>query len=283
MSPGGSGRRNATGIDSMGQERQAGDTEWDNGRVTVGRSFLRDLEGLWAEVLKFAAVVEETLDRSVHALCDGHVEQADQVKRQKRHVDRWEVQIERECVRVLALHQPVASDLRRVAAVLKINGDLHRLGDLARHIAKRVKKLAADPRATPIPQPLEDLGLEALDQVHGSLDALTRCDVALAQSVIAADQRVDRDYRAVQKQLKQEIALSPERINSLLRLVNTARNLERIADHASKIAEAVIYLKQGEILRHRPADAEATDGPRRDPSAPAVNPIAGERPTTPWR
>ena len=258
----------------MGQELQAGDSEWDDGRVTVGRSFLRDLEGLWAEVLKFAAVVEDTLDRSVRALRDGRVDQADEVKRQKRLVDRWEVQIERECVRVLALHQPVASDLRRVAAVLKINGDLHRLCDLARHIAKRVKKLAADPRATPIPQPLEDLGLEALDQVHDSLDALTQSDVALAQSVIVADQRIDRDYRAVRKQLKQEIAVCPERINTLLRLVNTARNLERIADHAAKIAESVIYLKQGEILRHRPAVAEAPTAPRCDTPATAVNPIA---------
>ena len=132
-----------------------------------------------------------------------------EVKRQKRLVDRWEVQIEQECVRVLALHQPVASDLRRVAAVLKINGDLHRLCDLARHIAKRVKKLAADPQATPIPQALEDLGVEALDQVHESLDALTRSNVTLARSVIDADQRIDRDYRAIQKQLKQEIVRLP--------------------------------------------------------------------------
>ena len=179
------------------------------GGSTVSRCFVRDMEGLWSELLKFAAVVEESLDRCLQALRDGRVDQAQEVKRQKRLVDRWEVQIERECVRVLALHQPVASDLRRVAAVLKINGDLHRLCDLARHIAKRVKKLAADPQATPIPQPLEDLGLEALDQVHDSLDALTRSNVALARSVIAADQRIDRDYRAVQKQLKQEIALSP--------------------------------------------------------------------------
>ena len=238
----------------MGQELPAGDSEWDNGRVSVGRSFLRDLEGLWAEVLKFAAVVEDTLDRSVHALCDGRVEQADEVKRQKRLVDRWEVQIERECVRVLALHQPVASDLRRVAAVLKINGDLHRLCDLARHIAKRVKKLAADPQAFPIPQTLENLAVEALSQIHASLDALTQSNVSRAQAVIAADQRVDNNYRAVQKQLKAEMVKNPERIDTWLRLVNTARNLERIADHAAKIAESVIYLKQGEILRHRPAD-----------------------------
>jgi phosphate transport system protein len=185
-------------------------------------------------------------------------------------VNRWEVQIERECVRVLALHQPVASDLRRVAAVLKINADLDRLSELARHIAKRVKKLAGDPQAVPIPQALEDLAREALDQVHDSLDSLTRSDVALARAVIAADQRVDRDYRAVRKQIKPEIARSPERLNTWLRLVNTARNLERIADHAANIAESVIYLKQGEILRHRSA-AELSGDASLDSSPPAAN------------
>ena len=244
----------------MPEELQRLDSGWDNERITVGRSFLRDMESLWSELLKLAAVVEDTLSQSIHALCDGRVELADEVKRQKRVVDRWEVQIERECVRVLALHQPVASDLRRIAAVFKINGDLHRLCDLARHIAKRVKKLAGDPQSVPIPQPIENLGQEALDQVHDSLDALTQADVSRAQAVIAADQRIDRDYRAIRKQLKQEIARSPERINTLLRLVNTARNLERIADHAANIAESVIYLEQGEILRHRPASLELEAG-----------------------
>jgi phosphate transport system protein len=226
------------------------------------------MESLWTEVLKLAAVVEETLSQSVHALCDGRVELAGEVKRQKRVVDRWEVQIERECVRVLALHQPVASDLRRVAVVLKINGDLHRLCDLARHIAKRVKKLCGDPRAVPVPQALEELGLQALAQIHNSLDALSQADVDLAQAVIASDQRIDHAYRALRKQIKQEIVRSPERINTLLRLVNSARNLERIADHAANIAESVIYLKEGEILRHRPADPPTPNDSRRDgPSA----------------
>jgi phosphate transport system protein len=240
-------------MESMPEEPHAVESDWDNERVTLGRSFLRDMEGLWSEVLKLAAVVEDALSQSIHALCDGRVELADEVKRQKRVVDRWEVQIERECVRVLALHQPVASDLRRIAAVFKINGELHRLCDLARHIAKRVKKLAGDPRAVPIPQPIENLGLAALGQVHHSLDALTQADVSGAQAVIAADQQIDHDYRAIRKQLKEEIATSPERISSLLRLVNTARNLERIADHAANIAESVIYLKQGEIRRHQPS------------------------------
>jgi phosphate transport system protein len=258
-----------TGIASMPQQYNAIDSDWDNERVTVGRNFLRDMEGLWSEVLKLAAVVEDALNQSIQGLCDGRVEFAHELKGRKRAIDRWEVQIERECVRVLALHQPVASDLRRVAAILKINGDLERLCDLARHIAKRVKKLAVDPQAFPIPQTLENLALEALSQIHASLDALTQSNVSRAQAVIAADQGVDRNYRAVQKQLKAEIIRNPDRINTWLRLVNTARNLERIADHAAKIAESVIYLKEGEIRRHRLADSS------RDTSLISLPPAAG--------
>jgi phosphate transport system protein len=258
----------------MLQEPQPSDTDGDHGRVTVGRGFLRDMEGLWAEVLKLAAVVEDALSQSIHALCDVRAELAGAVKHQKRVVDRWEVEIERECVRMLALHQPVASDLRRVAVVMKINGELHRLCVLARHIAKRVKKLAADPRALPIPQPLENLGIEALAQVRKSLDALTQSDVSLARTVIAGDQQIDREYRAVQKQLKQEIAGNPARINALLRLVNTARNLERIADHATRIAEAVIYLEQGEILRHRHVAVPERLSLNPSLDSPAANPVS---------
>jgi phosphate transport system protein len=237
----------------MPLEHNALGSDWDNERVSVGRHFLRDMEGLWSDVLKLAAVVEDALNQSIHGLCDGRSELANELKGQKRAIDRWEIRIERECVRVLALHQPVASDLRRVAAILKINGDLERLCDLARHIAKRVKKLAADPHAFPIPQSLENLAMEALSQIRDSLDALTQADVSSAHAVIAADKRVDRNYREVQRQLKADIVRDPDRIDTWLRLVNTARNLERIADHAAKIAESVIYLKQGEILRHRTA------------------------------
>jgi phosphate transport system protein len=245
---------------AMPIEHKTAYSGWDNERVTLGRSFLRDMEGLWADVLKLAAVVEDALNRSIHAICDGRVELAEELKHQKRAMDRWEVQIERECVRVLALHQPVASDLRRVTTVLKINGDLERLCDLARHIAKRVKKLSGDPEAFPIPQSLENLAISALSQIRDGLDALTQSNVARAHAVIAADGQVDVDYRAVQKQLKLEIVRNPERINTWLRLVNTARNLERIADHAAKIAESVVYLKEGEILRHQWAQSSSEPG-----------------------
>ncbi len=225
---------------------------WAGERATLGRHFLRDLEGLWAGVLKLAAVVEDALNRSVRALCDGRADLAEEVKGEERAVDRWEVQIERECLKILALHQPVAGDLRRVAAVLKINGSLERISNLARNIAKRVKKQSSDNQGgfTPIPQQLESMALETLEQVRDSLDALAKSDALLARIVIAGDSRVDGRYRAVLAELKNEIRRDPERLDNWLRLINTARNLERIADHATSIAEAVVYLKEGDIVRH---------------------------------
>ena len=101
-------------------------SDWDAERVTLGKHFLRDLESLWTQVLKLAAVVEEALNTSVRALCDGRADLAAGVKVGEQTIDRWEVQLERDCLRVLALHQPVASDLRRIAVVLRINGDLDR-------------------------------------------------------------------------------------------------------------------------------------------------------------
>jgi phosphate transport system protein len=224
--------------------------DWDSDRVTLGRHFVRDLEGLWAGVLRLAAVVEDALNQSVRALCDGRADLADSVRVEERDVDRREVQIERDCLKVLALHQPVASDLRRVASVLKVNGDLERISNLARNIAKRVKKLAADPVAIPIPQSLEAMALEVLAQVRDALDALAKSDAEFARAVIAGDRRIDRHHREILRELKDEIRNDPDRLNTWLRLINTARNLERIADHATNIAEAVVYLKEGDIIRH---------------------------------
>ena len=228
------------------------DSQWAGERVTVGRHFLRDLESLWAGVLTLAAVVEDALNQSVRALCDGRADLADQVKGEERTVDRWEVEIERECLKILALHQPVACDLRRVATVLKINGSLERMSNLARNIARRVKKQSqsSDPNVGPIPQQLESMALETLEQVRDSLDALAKSDATLARVVIAGDSRIDRRYHAVIEELKNEIRRDPDRLNTWLRLINTARNFERIADHATSIAEAVVYLKEGDIVRH---------------------------------
>lgn len=225
-------------------------TDWDARRVTLGRHFLRDMEALWENVLKLAAVVETALSTSLKALCEGRADLAAEVTGGENAINTWEVQIERECLKILALHQPVASDLRRVAAILKINGDLERMADLADHIAGRARKLASTAPPVPIPPMLEAMALEALNQVHDALDALTQCDVDLARRVISADRGVDRLRRGVLKQLKDGIRRDPDRVSTWLRLINASRNIERVADHATNIAEAVIYLKEGDIVRH---------------------------------
>ncbi|HEX8204328.1 MAG TPA: PhoU domain-containing protein, partial [Isosphaeraceae bacterium] len=139
---------------------------------------------------------------------------------------------------------------RRMVAVLKINSDLERMGDLAEHIANRVRKLAETPAALPIPQQMETMATEVVSQVRDGLDALAKADAGGARAVIAGDRQINQHRRAVLKELKQAIRREPERVTTWLRLINTARNLERIADHATNIAEAVVYLKEGNIIRH---------------------------------
>ena len=223
---------------------------WDSERISLGRHFVRDMETLWSRVLRMAAVVESALNNSVTALCDGRTDLAAEVKTEEAVVDRWEVEIEAECLKILALHQPVASDLRRVAAILRINNDLERMGDLAQHLAKRAKKIGAAPQVQAVPIELESLAAEALGQVRDSLDALSRGDSGLARTVIFGDRQVDRHRRSIVKQIKQSIRAQPERLNTWLHLINAAKNLERIADHATNIAESVVYIQEGEIIRH---------------------------------
>lgn len=231
-------------------EASATNAEWESIKVPLGRHFLRDMEGLWENVLKLAAVVETALGTSIKALCDGRADLAAEVKGGENAINDWEVRIERDCLKVLALHQPVATDLRRVAAILKINGDLERIGDLANHIANRARKLASKVPPVAIPSRLEAMAKEAMNQVHDALDALVKSDAQLARDVISADRGVDRLRRAVLKELKDCILQNPDLLNTWLRLINTARNIERVADHATNIAEAVIYLKEGDIIRH---------------------------------
>jgi phosphate transport system protein len=224
--------------------------DWDQERVTLGRHFLRDMEGLWAEVLKMAGVVETALNTAVRALCDNRADLASEVRTGETTINSWEVRIEQLCLKILALHQPVASDLRRVAVALKINNDLERMGDLATHIANRVRKFSKENDPTLISAQMESLALEVMAQVRDTLDALTKSDADLARTVISSDRRIDRHRAFVLRELKDSIRRDPDRVETWLRLINTARNLERVADHATNIAEAVIYLKEGSIVRH---------------------------------
>ncbi len=239
---------------------EGGSGSWDTSeRVALGRHFVRDMEHLWEQLLKLSAVVETSLTHSIRALVENRPDLVAEVRSEEAEINNWEVQIELDCLKVLALHNPVASDLRRVAAILKIDGDLERMGDLADHIAKRARKMANEPNPIPMPPRLESLAQEALSQVHKALDALARNDVELARNVIVLDRQVDTHRRLLQREFKDAIRRQPERINTWLRLINISRNLERVSDHATNIAEAVVYLKEGRIIRHDRSRAARTE------------------------
>jgi phosphate transport system protein len=225
---------------------------------TVVRHILKEQENLWNEVLKLSATVSAALTAAVQALRDNRTDLAREVKVEEKTVDEWEVKIEQECVRILARYGPTASDLRRVIAALRVSSELERMADLAEHIANRVKKRVATADTAPVPGSLDALATAALNLVNESLAALTHDDIELAQAVIREDRGVDRLRRAVCRELKDAIRQEPDRVDTWLRLINTARNFERVADHAVNIAETVVYLKEGDIIRHGGAGAGAS-------------------------
>ena len=198
---------------------------------------------VWGEVLKLAAAVESMLHQAAQVLCEGRAELADAVKAQERRIDGWEVRIEKECLRVLALYEPLASDLRRMVSVLKLRADLERVTDLATKIARRSKRSLRDSAAPPIPASLDILARMATDSFSEVVAALGRVDAVAARATIASDQEIDRQCRVALRELKDSLGHHPEWITPLLRLVNSARNLKRIGDHTVKIAEAIIFIK----------------------------------------
>jgi phosphate transport system protein len=220
------------------------------GQSGSDRPILRIQEDLWAAALGLAGVVESVLTQSVTALCHHRPELTAGVKASEREIDRREVAIERECLRVLALYEPVASDFRRMLTVLRVNRDLERIGDLSARVAKHVRKLAVGPAALPVPEPLEALAEAALESLRNALDALGKTDSRLGRAVIAGDPRLDQYRRTVREGLKESMRRDPAKLDDGLRLLDIARHLERIGDHAARIAEAVIYLKDGELIRH---------------------------------
>ncbi len=214
------------------------------------KHLLRDLDDLKKRLLLLGGVVEGAIERATTALLDRRTDLAREVIGGDGEVDRREVQIEEDCLKVLALHQPVAADLRFIVAVLKVNNDLERMGDLAVNIAERAVDLAA---LTPDWRP-PDFGTmvdTVRRMVRDTLDALIRTDVTLARRVVDADDLVDRIHREMFVGVRQAAGVSVEQVDVALLYLSASRNLERIADQCTNIAEDVIFLVDGEIVRHR--------------------------------
>ncbi|MBE7558953.1 phosphate signaling complex protein PhoU [bacterium] len=210
----------------------------------------RDIERLKKKVLSLGAMVEEAISAAIAALLSRDEKAAKRVIASDREIDQMEVEVEEDCLKILALYQPVASDLRFVIAVLKMNNDLERMGDLAANIAKRAVEIMRQP-GVELPAELPTMARNAQAMVKSSLDALVNMDATLARQVCAGDDELDGFRKRMQRRVLDEIRAHPDDAEALMGLSNIFRHLERLGDMATNIAEDVIYLVEGEITRHR--------------------------------
>jgi phosphate transport system protein len=217
----------------------------------------RDLTNLQRHILTMAGSVEEALHLGIRALRERDPALAQRVIAGDEAIDQEENTVEDECLKMLALHQPVAVDLRRIIAALKINTDLERMADLAVNIAERALSLARLP-AVAVPGQVQLMADLTTAMVRQSLDAFVNLDARLARRVIRTDDEVDRCNREIIDDLMAAMQADPPRVPSCMSLFSAVRQLERIADHATNVAEDVVYLVEGEIVRHRP---DALNGP----------------------
>ena len=211
----------------------------------------RDLADLQRDLMTLASSVEEAIHKAIKSLALRQNALAQQVIDGDRQIDEDENHVEEECLKMLALHQPVAIDLRRITAAMKINGELERMADLAEDIAERAIHLALLP-AIPLPAKLQRMTDLTTSMVRQSLDAFVNLDVRLARTVCRLDDEVDRYNNEIIDELIRLMRSSPEAVEPGLSMFSAIRHLERIADHATNIAEDVVYLAEGEIIRHRP-------------------------------
>lgn len=213
------------------------------------KHFNRELEKIKKQILSLGALVEEHVHMAAEAIETRDPQIAQKIIETDYEIDALEVDIEEECLKVMALHQPVAVDLRFLIATIKINNDLERIGDQAVNIADRVKILSKRP---PLEFSFDYAAMAERTQrmLKMSLDALVTLDLDLALKVITLDDEVDAMQHKAYDSIKVAIGQHPNRVGYLINLLLISRHLERLADHATNIAEEVIYLIEGEIVRH---------------------------------
>ena len=212
------------------------------------------IESLKTRILELSGVVEDSVSKCLHAVETRDIPLAQEVIDGDNRIDLLEVEVEEECLKILALHQPVATDLRFIVAVLKINNDLERIGDLAVNVASRARKLAALSQPAQVHIDFQGVETRVREMLRKSLEALVNLDEGLAKWVWTADREIDEINRSVHKQVIQALREYPEDVERLIMLLSVSRNLERIGDHTTNIAEDIIYMVRGEIVRHSKVD-----------------------------
>ena len=211
--------------------------------------FQKELTKIKKMVLSLGAMVEDRVQlvRTAIDTIDGNI--AKEIIQRDMEIDEMEVDLEEECLRSLALYQPVATDLRFLVAVIKINNDLERIGDEAVNVAQRIEFLSSQ-KVTQFPFDYNVMVEKAQGMLQKSLDSLVNMDLDLAIQVLSLDDAVDEMKAAAYDKIKDSMRQHPDQVGNLINMLLISRHLERIADHATNIAEEVIYMIEGDIVRH---------------------------------
>ena len=211
----------------------------------------RDLNDLKLDILHLGSLVETSIGNASVALKDRRPELADIVFANEVLINEKEVNIEENCLKILALHQPVATDLRFIVVVLKVNNDLERIGDLAENLTERAVYLSErDALAAPTAK-INDMFIIIRSMLKDSLDSLVKLDIGLARKVIAQDDSVDEINREMYDDFRALVAVNGSVVEQATSLLSCSRYLERIADLATNICEEVLFMVEGEVVRHR--------------------------------
>ena len=220
------------------------------------RHFEVELQALKNRLLKMGALVEERVHVAMQALMERRMEAAEAVVAGDAEVNDLQIEIDDRCLKLLALQNPMASDLRLITAAMKINADLERIGDQAVNIAENAVKVAGSPPLRPL-MDLPRMAELAEAMTRDSLDAFVRRDAALARDILARDDEVDQLKDQIFRVLLTHMMADPGTIERALGLILVSRNLERIADHATNIAEDVIFVVEAKDVRHHHEEREA--------------------------
>jgi len=237
----------------------------DTTQVTqhISRQFNEELENVRQRVLAMGGAVEEQIGSAVAALTNNDADSAAKVIERDSIIDRFEIDIDEQCTRILAKRQPAAGDLRLIVAVLKTITDLERMGDESEKIARMARHIAESEDQTRsvrhIYGALQHFGDHVRNILHKALDAFARMDMNAAIAIAKEERKSDAEYEAIARQIITYMFENPRHITPGLDVMWSARALERIGDHARNICEYIVYMVQGKDVRHSSFDASSTN------------------------
>ena len=215
----------------------------------MAKHLQKELDKLKIKLLSLGAAVEESVQKSVKSVLSRDIILAKEILDSDELIDKLEVEVEEEALKILALYQPVANDLRMVVAILKINNDLERIGDLSVNIAEQSYFLGQQ-KNLQLPFDFHTMADKTAKMLKKSLDSLVQVDADLAYEVCYSDDEVDKIHRGLYPTIYSEIKKDPNNVEIMIRFLSMSRNMERIADYTTNIAEDVIYMINGSIVRH---------------------------------